>query len=643
MSDAIFRKRLLIFVSLLGVGGIIIVIQYGSVMLAGPLQGPRGDAVAVERGPVMDRNGRLLAVQTAAFTCAAWGPNLKDNAASAQALAPLLGMDAKAIQAKLDGAKGSVVLKSNLNKTEADPVQVLVNAGKLPGIYLEEAVSRSYPEGAAAAQTIGFTGADNEGMEGVEYSLDKELSSRATKLPDGRAYGNQVYLTLDMGIQHAMEKIADQAVADSKPEQMMLLVLDAQNGDILASAVRPGYDPGKFRQSSPEQRRNLPIAFTYEPGSVFKIFSMSSVMQLGGINESTQFQTSGGYRNKLFRDPITDLGDYGTINVEGIIKFSSNVGAAFASDTVSKEQFNGMVRAFGFGERTGVSLPGEELGILKPVQSWSARTKPTIAIGQEISVTAMQMVAAATALANDGVLLRPHIVKKVLSPSGQVVAEFGREALREVLSPGVARRMLGYMNAATEDSGTGHRSRVQGIDLSVKTGTAQMYDSKANRISDKDFIASAMAFFPTEKPRIIMYAVLIKPRGESIYGGRIAAPLIKAGAEFLIPYLGIDRAGDLSYVQDRQLRLNPPSLPDFTDRLPDFRGLPLRKLLPLYKRADLQVDISGDGRVQFQDPPPGTAIQKGMKLRLVLQERPGPLATPEAGAADGSGEGGAQP
>lgn len=637
MTDITFRRRLLIFVSLLGVGGIFIVIQYASIMLAGPLQGSRNSVeVAVERGPIMDRNGRLLAVQTVVYTCAAWAPNLKENANSSTELAPLLGMEASKIKERLDGAKGAVILKPGLSKADADPIKLLIDAGKLPGIYLDEAVSRSYPEKSAAAHIIGFTGTDNEGMEGIEYVFERQLANRTTKMPDGRAYGNQVYLTLDMGIQNTMEKLADQAMIDNKPALMMLLTMDAQSGELLSYVVRPGYDPGNFRDSSSEQRRNLPIAFTYEPGSVFKIFSLSSIMQLGGINDSSLFHTSGGYHNPRFHDPITDLADYGTVSPEGVIKYSSNVGAAFASDTVNNEQFYNMIRNYGFGEKTGISLNGEEVGLLKTVDNWSARTKPTLAFGQEISVTALQMITAATVLANDGILLKPHIVKKVLSPSGQVVEEHGREPVREVLSPAVARRMLQYMNTATDDGGTGHRARIHGINLSVKTGTAQIFDPKTKRISDKDFIASALAIFPTERPRIIMYVAMVKPRGESIYGGRIATPVIKEGAEFLIPFLGIDRAGDLSYYQDKQLRVNSPSLPEFSKSLPDFRGLPLRKLMPLYARGDLQVEISGDGQVVRQNPPPGTLITKGMKLFLTLQDHPLPPSAVENPAPNGA-------
>ncbi len=621
MTDTIFRRRLLIFICFLGLCGLMLIIQYASLMLAGPIPGASVESSAsVERGAVTDRNGRLLALQTSVYTCSVWPPNLKNPEQVAGLLAPLIGTDPAELDSKLTTAKGSVILKSNLTKPQSDPIRELMSTGKLPGIYLEEMVSRAYPEGMAAAQVIGFTGTDNEGMEGIEYVVDKELARRNSPMPDGRSYGNQVMLTLDMGIQHAMEGLADKALAEHKPSGLMILVMDAPSGELLAYVVRPGFDPNQFRKTTAEQRRNLPLQYTYEPGSVFKIFSISSIMNLGGINDSTTFQTSGGYHNRLFRDPITDLSDYGTITSEGIIKYSSNVGAAFASDTVTNDQFSEMIHAYGFGGKTGIELNGEEVGILKAPGAWSPRTKPTLAIGQEINVTAIQMVTAATAVANDGILLKPHIIKKITAPNGQIVAEFGRTPIRELLKPSVARHMLDYMNTATDDAGTGHRSRIQGINLSVKTGTAQMFDNAKGRYSDTDFIASSLAIFPSERPRVIMYIVLIKPRGESIYGGRIAAPIIKAGAEFLIPYLGIDRVGDLSYVQGDQVQLTSPVLPAIKTTIPDFRGLPLRTLLPLFRRSDLRLDVQGEGQVISQDPEPGSPFQAGMVLTLRLKE-----------------------
>ena len=204
-----------------------------------------------------------------------------------------------------------------------------------------------------------------------------------------------------------------------------------------------------------------------------------------------------------------------------------------------------MLTRFGFGKPTGVPLQGETAGLLRPVRQWSARSKPTIAIGQEVSVSAMQVMAAATALTNGGVLLKPLLVKKIVSPQGTVVKEFGREPLWEVISADSARAMLSWMETATLPAGTAHRAAIDGVRISAKTGTAQVA-SRTGAYSDSDFIASMIGIFPTEDPQLIVYVVVQNPRGQSYYGSQIAAPIFRDVAVSLMDKLGISRAGTVS-------------------------------------------------------------------------------------------------
>ncbi len=615
--EALFRKRLFIFSIVLGIAAIVIILQYAGIMLFGQTPANQTNQAAQERGPIVDRNGRLLAIQTTVFTLAAWGRNITDAYESAHLLSEIIQEDEESIYLKLKDAQGAVILQRRLDLEKASKVRDLISKGKLEGIYLEPNQARNYPEGQGAAHIVGFTGSENSGLEGLEYLLDQTLNARDTILADGRAYGNQVVLTLDSTIQHFMESMADRAVAQYNPQGLAFIVMDARNGEILASAIRPGYDPNTYTTSSAEQRRNLAISYVYEPGSVFKIFSLAMIMNHGQIGNETLFPTSGGYKNSRFRDPITDLVDYGTITPEGIIKFSSNVGAAMASEIISDREFWQDIQDLGFGSKTDVGLPGEEGGLVKALAAWSPRTKPTMAFGQELGVTVLQMLQAATALSNQGALLRPRILKRIVSADGKTLKEFPREVVRTILKPETARLMLNYMNAATEDSGTGRRSRVAGINLSVKTGTAQMIDPATSRYSSQDFIASSLGIFPTESPRIIVYIVIFKPQGE-IYGGRIAAPLIKESAEFLIPYFGIDREGDQIVETGGSLKITIPVLPEMKDQVPDFRGLPASVVSALLLREDIIVEILGSGYVKTQEPSAGTLVTKGMKLSLRL-------------------------
>lgn len=623
MPEAQLNKRLLFFSIILALFALALVLQYASIMLV-PVSGATGrNQHPLERGPILDRNGRILALQTTVYTLSAWPGNIEDPFRTAHLLAPVLDLDEETLTKKLSEGTKAIILRNRLDQGTRDELMAIINRESLPGLALEAESSRTYPEKSSAAQLIGFTGKDNQGLEGLEYRFNEILAFQDQALPDGKAYGHQLVLTIDCVIQQAMEKLADKTRADYAAQAVMLYVLDARSGEFLAYVNRPGYDPNNWQASTAEDRRNLGTSYLYEPGSVFKIFSLAAIMNRGRVGNNTLFMTSNGYRNRLFRDPITDMADYGNITPEGIIVHSSNVGAALASDTVTAGEFHEDLTAFGFGAPTGIEIPGEEKGLLKPQDQWTPRTKPTLSFGQELSVTAMQMLQAATAIANDGTMLKPRIIRQILDAQGKVLRDYGPVTVRNVISPAVARHLRQYMNAATSDSGTGRRSRVEGIDLSVKTGTAQMLDPHQGGYSSKDFIASSLGMFPTEHPRLMVYAVVIKPRGETL-GGRIAAPLIKQAAEFLIPYLGISREGDQVLDRQAQIQIHIPTLPVPGDTVPDYTGLPLRTVMELHKDPAFQVVINGSGYVQSQDPPAGTPLEPGMRLSLTLSDQEAP-------------------
>ncbi len=621
MSANPFRTRLIIFSIILGLTALLTLGQYANLMLIQGTPVSEADPANRERGAILDRKGRILASQTIVYNVVAWRPSIKDAIYTAEILSTALGLDQAGLEEKLSQGEGAAILKRGLSKVEADALSAKVKESALLGIHLEDSTGRLYPQGNQASHVTGFVGHEGRGLDGIELAMEEELSGGGGLTPDGRIQGNQVMLTLDMDIQNYMETLSNKAMEEHKPDAMVILVLDAQSGEILSMVSRPDYNPSTYRESSPEDRRNRTLAYVYEPGSVFKVFTLSGIMSLGGISNATLFHTTNGYRSTKFRDPITDLSDYGTLGVEGVIMRSSNVGAALASDTTDDKQFAALLKQFGFGEKTAVELQGEEKGIIKDIPSWSARTKPTMAFGQEIGVTALQMVRAATVFANEGVMVRPHLVKKILSPGGQVVREVIREPVRQVIDPQSAKLMLGYMNAATE-GGTARRSKVEGINISVKTGTSQMIDPETKKYSSEAYIASSLALFPTEAPQVIVYVAIFRPRGTSFYGGMIAAPLIKESAEFLIPHLGIERAGDLVQVQAAQMSINIPQLPGLTDRVPNFTGLPLRTLMPLLSQKRYPVSISGSGWVVNQSPLPGTPLEEDMALELILSERP---------------------
>lgn len=597
-----------------------LLIHYGRIMLsAGEQYDPPGSTLDVERGPILDRNGRLLAIQSELPTVTVWTPYVEDPQATAQQLSRVLNIPLEDILQRLSIPNRDVVIKRTITPGEAEVLELLKQQGELPGVTLRRDVGRVYPEDNSASHVIGFTGTDNSGLEGIEFTQNELLSPMAEN-PRERVYGSQIFLTIDIVIQNAVEQIAAELMDLHSPDSVMIMVMDAKNGDLLSHVSKPDYDLNRFNEFDEDVRRNRPVQMSYEPGSVFKVFSLASFMHLGGVQNDSRFNTSGGYTNPRISIPITDLGDYGVIGPRGIIQYSSNVGAAYASDTVNRENFYHMLRRFGFGQPTGIELNGEESGLLADVERWSGRSKPTIAIGQEIGVTAIQMMQAATALANEGVLLKPHIIKRIVSPSGELLREYGRTPVRQVLDPDVANTILKYMNAASGSGGTGRRAAIDGMEISVKTGTAEVIDPETGQYSDDLFIASTLAVLPSDDPQLIMYVVIQHPRGESFLGGRIAAPVIRDLGEFIIPYLQLDEGGRQISGLPSSLEIAEPLLPPLGKQIPDYRGLPLRTLLPLYTRDDISLQIHGSGWVQRQSPSPGTAFQEGMELTLYLED-----------------------
>lgn len=613
-------QRLRIFGFFLIVVASLLVVRYGFVMLPGGSSAPAPRVPDVERGPILDRRGRILAIQTRLDTVTGWKPEIENLERTVDILAAILDLPPRELEAQFQTADGFLIVKRTITPSQSDEIEAEIRAGNLPGIRLQEDFGRSYPERENAAAVIGYAGVDDIGLAGIEYMFSGELMPDASQDEERRLLmGNQVFLTLDLAIQSYADDLGARLLAEYDADSVMIVVAEAETADLLAMSSQPSFDPNSFREYTAEERRNRLISSIYEPGSVFKVFSIASFLDLGGIDLDDTFNTTGGYRADNDRFVITDLADYGAVTPREIIKFSSNVGAAYASERVDPGAFYGMLKKFGFGEQTGIDLNGEESGLLAEPEEWSLRTRQTLAIGQEIGITAVQMVAAALTLANDGILLRPQIVDRIVSPAGEVVRRFEREPVREVISSRTASTMLELMKSATEPGGTARRIDVEGVEVAAKTGTAEVFDPDLGAYSDEHFIASTLALFPADNPELLVYLVIDHPRGDEFYGGRIAAPAVDSLIEFLVPYWDIPRDTDSVTRHPGRIAIDERALPEITDTIPDYRGLPIRTLIPLLGRDDLIVRISGSGWVVDQSPAAGTPFTPGMELVLELE------------------------
>ncbi|MDR2659492.1 MAG: transpeptidase family protein [Spirochaetaceae bacterium] len=599
--------------------------KYAILMLGNEQNIQRRQVLTADRGQILDRNGRILAIQTRFGNVTVWRPQTGDLNALASVLSPVLNMSETAIIDKIrQSATDFIYLKKQVDRDTYRKIDELAIAGVIDGVSIEPVMGRIYPEGQLAGQIIGFTGDENTGLAGIEYAFDEELRAKADssmEFPGGIA-GNQVVLTIDATIQYLLEEIAEKTLVENQAEAVMLLAMEPRSGEVLGAATMPRFNPNNFKESSEQARMIRPAVWAYEPGSVFKVFSLAAILDSDKINPQTTFYCDGSYEhttNLGERIVINCLGAHGLVDARKIIIYSCNAGAAYASDKMTKASFYDDIRKLGFGEKTSSGLPGETAGFLRPPERWSERTKPTIAMGQEIAVSAMQMLQAATAIANDGVMVTPRFILQIEDSNGKDPRKPNLPAPVRVLKAETAREMRSYMTDVTSSIGTGYRANVGDIPLAVKTGTAQLIDSRTGRYSDTDFIASCIALLPSEEPALVLYIVIIKPKGSSYLGGRIAAPPIREAAEALINYIGIPRGRNPMASHTGRIMLPSINAPLITDTIPDFTGYSKRQLLPLLLRDDLNINIKGDGYVVRQNPSAGTQLAPDTVIYLELE------------------------
>jgi cell division protein FtsI (penicillin-binding protein 3) len=619
VNSFISGRRLVVFFSLLGAAVALTVVWYGKNMLA--LRDDEAEPrITVERGSILDRNGKILAVQTTLYNVAITRSAIKDKTSFAALLSPATGIPESELLAKLNDPSGNFFyLKKKISEGEKTAIAAAVKDAKLRGIRLEPVMSRTYPENTLASHVVGFLGDDGTGLTGVEYSFQDILSPPVTG-ESRTAVGYNVMLTIDGTIQYELEKIARETMESTKAEAVMMIAADARTGELLAYISDPAANLNQYGKSDESERNDRPSLYAYEPGSVFKIFSIASLLDLGVVKDDDIFLCDGEYsfttpRGETVR--IKCLDHHGWVTPREAIKYSCNDATAQIAERASAEAFERKLRELGFGSKTGIELPGETTGIFSPNEYWSLRSKPTIAMGQEISVSALQMVEAATALANGGTTLKLTILSRIYTQDGVPVYSHAKSPIADVLKPETARLMLSYMQT-TSESGTGTRASVGDVPMAVKTGTAQMLNEEGNGYSATDFISSCMGIFPADDPQVILYIAIVKPVGET-YGGRVAAPVISKAANAIIDYLGMGRATATSVTHTGIISLPKNRPAEIGSVMPDLTGLSKRMLTSLVSRTDLNVIVTGSGYVTAQTPPPGTEITKGMTIELTLK------------------------
>jgi cell division protein FtsI (penicillin-binding protein 3) len=612
-----------------------------------------------KRGVILDRTGTELAVSIATKSIFVQPAKLHDPDKAADLLAPRVSRSARELRKLFSGEKGFVWVRRQMPSTAAeDAVREVKQAlcasdpgarGKpsaVDGIGTVEEPKRFYPNRELAASLIGFTNLDSEGMEGVELSLDRYLRGErgsllcerdargrlivpATTPVEVNSKGHSVALTIDRNIQHVAESELQAAVEKYNARGGMAVVLSPGTGEILAMATAPSFNPNTPAGAPAEARKNRSLTDSFEPGSTFKVFTLASAIELGAVSTTDRFFCENGaypYAGKV----IHDTHRYGWLTASEVVKFSSNIGITKINDRMDGNRFYDMIRAFGFGSRTGIELRGEVPGLAPSRRGFESRIRrATVAFGQGIAVTPLQLAAGMAAVVNGGKVMKPYLVREVRDPEGKTVFRGEPRELRRVLSPKTSAQMREILGKVVEEDGTGTQARIKGFLVGGKTGTAQKVEPGSGRYSATKRTASFIGFLPLNDPKLLILVVIDEPRGQ-VYGGVVAAPAFNQIAVKTAYYLGIPPTETAALAAARPSGPSTPSrvTPVSTARttgamvMPDLSGLSMGRVVDIMGGYSVRLSLSGSGVARSQTPAPGAVLAPGAECSVTFTAEP---------------------
>ncbi len=514
--------------------------------------------IHAERGTILDANSEVLAHNIPVETVVADATHLNNRQAIVALVSHELGIPSKELAEKLDNERRYIVIKREVPAATANALREKLRAGNLRGIYFEHDATRIYPNGSMLCHVIGFTDFDHHGIQGVEASMEEYLHGQ-----DGYRFiehnragqeivpyrgqeraprdGYQIHLSVDLGLQNIVENEIDAAMAQYFPQKATIILMRPQTGEILAMANRPHFDLNLRSEARPDQMKNRAIIDMMEPGSTFKIVAAAAALNERKVRPDSSIFCENGLWN-FGGTALHDHRSFSYLSVREILIKSSNIGAAKLGLSVGEQKFYEYIRRFGFGERTGIELPGEINGLIRSPKSWSKISITRIPMGHEIGVTPLQMSVAMATIANGGKLIMPRIVKSITTSDGKSISSLSPVVLRQVISPETAREIGDALRGVVSDSGTAAAAAVPGFTIAGKTGTAQKVDPRGGYEEGK-YVVSFAGYLPAEHPEFVGLVVLDDAhtsRPELNYGGLVAGPIFSHLAEKAARYLDLE-------------------------------------------------------------------------------------------------------
>jgi stage V sporulation protein D (sporulation-specific penicillin-binding protein) len=655
-SPALVQRRVAVVLSMLmlmmvALAGRIVWVQFvNGKNLTARIQNQLMDNKVLQspRGTIYDRNGRELAISNLTKSLYVNTTEInQEHAVLANSLAPLLGMDAGEIKEIFDTGARFIWIKRTLEPEAAQKVASLIKEQDIKGLGFVEESKRYYPNDMLAAHVLGFVGTDDVGLDGVEMTLDKTIKGKLSEMAvETDSHGipifksiftfvphkqvKSVYLTIDNTIQFIVEQSLDKVMATTKAKAATAIIMNPRTGEVLAMANRPGYNPNKFSSYSAEEWKNRAVSSVYEPGSTFKSVVAAAGLQEGLVRPDEIFDDKGYVEVSGRRIQNWSPEPYGKVTFLKIVEESINTGFVAVGMRIGAAKLTDYVRAFGFGKQTGIELPGEEEGILFDPKEMRDSDLATMSIGQSIAVTPLQLITAVSAIANDGVLLKPHIVKEIQNADGSVNYAAATQVVRQVISSDTAHTLVGLMEKVISEGG-GIKATVKGYRFAGKTGTAEKLSSGGG-YAEGHYIASFAGFGPVEDPQVAILVIIDDPDGV-YYGGQIAAPVSSEIMTQVMRHLNIlpdvnlplptpgTKPGSKSGQAANTAASANITVPYGKVLVPNVVGKTLRETGDILGKAGLSMVPAGTGAAVSQNIAPNTIVDAGTEITVSFQAR----------------------